>query len=107
MDVHPLKNRVSARTSTLPAIAPLNKGVGFLEQAVEHEDIAQLSWNLLREDLSLPAAVLYKERILHNLNWMHLSCNCKVGLGESHLLLRIRRWSPTDTECVVFSWRTN
>ena len=75
MDVHPLKNRVSARTSTLPAIAPLNKGVGFLEQAVEHEDIAQLSWNLLREDLSLPAAVLYKERILHNLNWMQQFIN--------------------------------
>jgi D-serine dehydratase len=28
------------------------------------------AWNLLREDLSLPAAVLYAERIEHNLRWM-------------------------------------
>ena len=62
-------------TSTLAAVAPLNKGVGFLEQAVECEDIAQLGWNLLREDLSLPAAVLYKDRILHNLNWMQQFIN--------------------------------
>src|ERR1700730_1243347 len=73
MDIHSLKNRGSAHTSTL--IAPLNKGVGFLEQAVEHEDIAQLGWNLLQEDLSLPAAVLYKDRILHNLNWMQQFIN--------------------------------
>jgi D-serine dehydratase len=75
MDVHSLKNRISAHTSTLSAIAPLNKGVGFLERAVEHHDIAQLDWNLLREDLSLPAAVLYKDRILHNLNWMQQFIN--------------------------------
>jgi D-serine dehydratase len=74
MDIHSLKNQGS-HTSTLSAIAPLNKGVGFLEQAVEHEDIAQLGWNLLREDLSLPAAVLYKDRILHNLNWMQQFIN--------------------------------
>jgi D-serine dehydratase len=75
MDVHSLKNRSSTHTSTLSAIAPLNKGVGFLERAVEHEEIAQLDWNLLREDLSLPAAVLYKDRILHNLNWMQQFIN--------------------------------
>ena len=70
MDIRSLKNRNSTHTSTVSAIALLNKGVGFLERAVEHEEIAQLDWNLLREDLSLPAAVLYKDRILHNLNWM-------------------------------------
>jgi D-serine dehydratase len=70
MDALELKNRDSTHTSTLSAITPLNKGVGFLERAVEHEEIAQLDWNLLREDLSLPTAVLYKDRILHNLNWM-------------------------------------
>jgi D-serine dehydratase len=75
MDIHSLKNRDSMHTSALSAIAPLNKGVGFLERAVECEDIAQLGWNLLREDLSLPAAVLYKDRILHNLNWMQQFIN--------------------------------
>ncbi len=70
MDIHSLKNRGLVHTSIPSAISPLNKGVGFLERAVEQEDIPQLGWNLLREDLSLPAAVLYKDRILHNLNWM-------------------------------------
>jgi D-serine dehydratase len=70
MDIHSLKNRGPAYTSVLSTITPLNKGVGFLERAVEREDIAQQGWNLLREDLSLPTAVLYKDRILHNLNWM-------------------------------------
>jgi D-serine dehydratase len=56
--------------SALPAITPLNKGLGFLERTLEHEDIASLGWNLLREDLSLPTAVLYEDKLLHNLNWM-------------------------------------
>jgi D-serine dehydratase len=75
MDIHSLKNRGSGSTSALSTIAPLNKGVGFLERAVEREDIAQQGWNLLREDLSLPAAVLYEDRILHNLNWMQQFIN--------------------------------
>jgi D-serine dehydratase len=75
MDIHSMKNRSSTHTSTLSTIGPLNKGVGFLERAVEHEEITQLDWNLLREDLSLPAAVLNKDRILHNLNWMQQFIN--------------------------------
>ncbi len=34
------------------------------------ETIRGLGWNLLREDLSLPAAVLYEARMEHNLSWM-------------------------------------
>jgi len=52
------------------AIAPLNKGLGHFEQPLRLEDIAELDWNLLREDLSLPAAVLYEDRLAHNLEWM-------------------------------------
>jgi D-serine dehydratase len=52
------------------AISYLNKGVGSLERDTEREDIPALGWNLLREDLSLPSAVLYEDRLLHNLNWM-------------------------------------
>src|SRR5271170_4531554 len=37
---------------------------------METGEIVQLGWNLLREDLSLPTAVLYRERLLHNLSWM-------------------------------------
>jgi len=51
-------------------ITPLNKGLGFVGRTLGREDIAQLDWNLLREDLSLPSAVLYEERLQHNLNWM-------------------------------------
>jgi D-serine dehydratase len=52
------------------AISPLNKGIGLLDSAVAGGDVAGLDWNLLREDVSLPCAVLYKDRLLHNLDWM-------------------------------------
>jgi D-serine dehydratase len=54
----------------IAAIAPLNKGLGSLDSPLKASDITRLNWNLLREDLSLPSAVLYEETLLHNLNWM-------------------------------------
>jgi D-serine dehydratase len=54
----------------LETMAHLNKGLGCLEKPLEQEDIVSLGWNLLHEDLSLPSAVLYQEKLLHNLNWM-------------------------------------
>lgn len=51
-------------------IDPLNKGIGHLEQPIGHGEVAQRGWNLLREDLSLPAAVLYEDKLRHNLEWM-------------------------------------
>ncbi len=60
----------STPSSALSEIAPLNKGIGNLERTFAPDDIAQLDWNLLREDLSLPAAVLYEEKLRHNLDWM-------------------------------------
>src|SRR5579864_7602660 len=52
------------------AVHALSKGIGFLEQAVQPNEIARLGWNLLHEDLSLPTAVLYEEKLAHNLAWM-------------------------------------
>ncbi|AIY42651.1 low-specificity D-threonine aldolase [Collimonas arenae] len=52
------------------AISPLNKGLGAFQQPVTAAEIKALNWNLLREDLSLPTAVLYEERMNHNLQWM-------------------------------------
>jgi D-serine dehydratase len=52
------------------AIDVLNKGIGLLEKPIAHDEIAQLGWNLLREDLTLPAAVLYEKALEHNLRWM-------------------------------------
>jgi len=51
-------------------VHPLNKGLGLLDHPVDYGKVAQLGWNLLREDLSLPAAVLYESRLKHNLEWM-------------------------------------
>jgi D-serine dehydratase len=48
-------------------VRPLSKGIGFLERPTE---AAKLKWNLLREDLSLPTAVLYVDKLAHNLAWM-------------------------------------
>ena len=51
-------------------IDPLNKALGRLEAPLAPEDAGQTGWSLLREELSLPAAVLYEERLSHNLEWM-------------------------------------
>lgn len=61
----------SLQTSSIDAmLQPANKGLGLLERPTRASEIAQLGWNLLREDLSLPVAVLYEERLMHNLMWM-------------------------------------
>jgi D-serine dehydratase len=52
------------------AIGPLNKGLGALDEESTAAEIASRGWNLLREDVSLPAAVLYRDKIEHNLKWM-------------------------------------
>jgi D-serine dehydratase len=51
-------------------IGCLNKGLGPMNADSSAEGIIQLGWNLLREDLSLPSAVLYRDRLEHNLAWM-------------------------------------
>ncbi|WP_206997581.1 amino acid deaminase [Trinickia mobilis] len=52
-------------------IDPYGKGLGRLPSAsVQLDEAARLEWNLLNEDVSLPAAVLYADRIEHNLKWM-------------------------------------
>lgn len=51
-------------------IGTLNKGIGALDQYATAREIVRLGWNLLHEDLSLPAAVLYRDKIKHNLKWM-------------------------------------
>jgi D-serine dehydratase len=50
--------------------ASFQKGLGLLTPGPGAPSIASLGWNLLREDLSLPAAVLSQEKLAHNLEWM-------------------------------------
>lgn len=70
MHSHSSQDREPIAPAALDAIAPLNKGIGSLEHETVPEEIARLGWNLLREDISLPAAVLYQEKLQHNLTWM-------------------------------------
>ena len=63
-------NLMTAKGATQSAISALNKGIGYMEAPAEHDEIVARGWNLLNEDLSLPSAVLYQDRLLHNLNWM-------------------------------------
>jgi D-serine dehydratase len=65
-----LNEQSPTQANAFDSIAPLNKGLGYLERAIRRDEIVSLGWNLLREDLSLPSAVLYEDRLLHNLNWM-------------------------------------
>ena len=52
-------------------IDPYSKGLGMVPgTSIQLKDVARLEWNLLDEDLSLPAAVLYADRVEHNLKWM-------------------------------------
>lgn len=48
----------------------LNKGLGSFTQPPESGNVRGLGWNLLREDVSLPAAVLYEDKLKNNLDWM-------------------------------------
>ena len=70
METHLLNDKQSSQVSPPLVVTPLNKGLGFLDRALDPKDIAKLGWNLLHEDLSLHAAILYEDRLHHNLNWM-------------------------------------
>jgi D-serine dehydratase len=65
-----LAEKLQQRIDGAIAIDALNKGIGFLNRPLVPGEVAQLGWNLLSEDLSLPSAVLYEDRLRHNLDWM-------------------------------------
>jgi len=50
---------------------PTAKGLGDVSSQPQITTTAQLGWNLLQEDVSLPVAVLSSSRVQHNLNWMN------------------------------------
>lgn len=47
-----------------------SKGLGAFPPDWPAAQVETLHWNLLREEVSLPAAVLYEARLRHNLDWM-------------------------------------
>jgi len=62
-------DKLAVAQQSLP-ISRQNKGLGYLEHDLIPEAIARLDWSLLREDLSLPVAVLHAAKLIHNLEWM-------------------------------------
>jgi D-serine dehydratase len=46
------------------------KGIGASNRALTIADANAQGWSILREDVSLPAAVLRRTALLHNLEWM-------------------------------------
>ena len=60
----------STTLEPLALIQPWNKGLGQMEGPLTADDVPALGWNLLHEDLSLPTAVLYEDKLAHNLKWM-------------------------------------
>ena len=62
-------------------IDPLNKAMGRLAAPLAPDAAREVGWRLLDEDLSLPAAVLYEDRLAHNLDWM------RRFMGEYHVHL--------------------
>jgi len=65
-----MTQRVACDTKTAGNVGPLNKGLGILDRPLPLNEISQLGWSLLDEDISLPAAVLYEDKLASNLKWM-------------------------------------
>jgi D-serine dehydratase len=51
-------------------VSALNKGIGPIASPLEPEETIDVGWSLLDEEIALPAAVLYEERLAHNVAWM-------------------------------------
>ena len=63
------------------ALDPCEKGVPGNAGVVRLEDVPQKGWNILREDLPMPAAVLKQRSLSHNNAWM----NAFLGLSGARL----------------------
>ncbi|MEW6631052.1 MAG: amino acid deaminase [Pseudomonadota bacterium] len=53
-----------------PPLNPLDKGVPGTISEVAIEAVGDRGWNLLREDIPLPAAVIKRDALRHNREWM-------------------------------------
>ena len=51
-------------------LSPVSKGLGDVTTQPLVRDAGVQGWNILREDISLPVAVLSEARVQHNLQWM-------------------------------------
>src|SRR5487761_1263406 len=71
MATHPADHAGKADTEfSATVVGSLNKGLGAMDSPLSVPQIVEQRWNLLHEDLSLPTAVLYEDKLAHNLAWM-------------------------------------
>ncbi|MGB8480773.1 MAG: amino acid deaminase [Acidobacteriaceae bacterium] len=71
MTKHQADHAEKVETDSLGMIVgALNKGLGAMDGPLSVSQIVEQRWNLLHEDLSLPTAVLYEDKLAHNLAWM-------------------------------------
>lgn len=61
---------MTSAPQAFPPLDPDGKGLGRLDGSCSLGQVPSLGWNLLAEDVSLPVAVLYEDRVQHNLQWM-------------------------------------
>lgn len=59
----------TGRVSEAP-LTPLDKGVPGGIEPVPLCDVGRRGWNVLQEDVPLPVAVLFRDKLLHNSRWM-------------------------------------
>ena len=77
-----MNNNVSNSITGLDRALSLHKGIGHLALPLTTTATTTTGWNLLREDVSLPAAVLHEEALQHNLTWMQqfiAACGLKLA----------------------------
>jgi D-serine dehydratase len=71
MATHKADHAAKVHTDTSGTIVGLlNKGLGAMDDSLSVPQVVEQRWNLLHEDLSLPTAVLYEDKLAHNLAWM-------------------------------------
>ncbi len=70
-----LNSKTPFRLEDQKKVHAFEKGLGYFEGKPDEINLSRLDWNLLREDLSLPSAVLYEARLRHNLEWMQRFVN--------------------------------
>lgn len=61
---------MAAHPSRETQLNTATKGLGHSPAGCTLQNVASLGWNILREEVSLPVAVLRQSRIRHNLRWM-------------------------------------
>ncbi|MGC9199090.1 MAG: amino acid deaminase [Acidobacteriaceae bacterium] len=83
-DLHPQLNAAPSPTQPSGLIPPHQKGLGCMTTALSADQIASLRWNLLHEDLSLPTAVLYADKLNHNIAWMQKFADCYGAVLAPH-----------------------